>query len=153
MKIKKSTRALLSKAETLFGLSAVAYLFIAVLSSLLRWRNYPDAIWIVDVARAIPTLRPWSFYRHVVVAPPLGSSVNYPPLFLLLTGFVFFLIWDSLRRRGFPIAAVSYAFLLLVAYFFGNPLWQLWVLIINVAAWGYVIFLLTRGKKRVIQQS
>lgn len=54
-----------------------------------------------------------------------------------LPGFVFVMIWDSIRRKeGFPIFGVTYAFILFVANFIGNPLWQLFILIINV--WGFI---------------
>lgn len=43
-----------------------------------------------------------------------------------LLSFVFVFIWDSLRNReGFPVFGTTYAFLLVVANFLGNPLWQL----------------------------
>ncbi|MDP3998517.1 MAG: hypothetical protein Q8P89_02780, partial [bacterium] len=56
-----------------------------------------------------------------------------------LLSFVFVILWDTLRtKEGFPVFGVTYAFSLVVASFIGNPLWQLWVLGINILAFVYL---------------
>lgn len=56
-----------------------------------------------------------------------------------LPGFVFIMIWDTLRSKvGFPVFGVTYAFLLFTANFIGNPFWQPLVLIINILGFIYI---------------
>ena len=74
----------LNSFRLVFLITAFIYLGVGVISSFMGWKNYADTIWIVRVAERLPTLQPWSFLRTEVIAPPLGSSVNYPPLLFLV---------------------------------------------------------------------
>lgn len=60
----------------------------------------------------------------------------------LLLGFVFIIIWDTLRTKGFPTFAVYYSLVLMVSYSSNNPLWQFMVLLTNIIALVYIFSLL-----------
>ncbi len=75
-------------------------------------------------------LSKWVFFRHH------------------LPGFVFLMLWDTLRRKNhFPAFATTYAFLIFVSFFIYNPLWEFAVLSINIIAFAVVFHSLFKGNK------
>lgn len=79
----KFREAWISQPKTVFLTAALFYLLIAFASGFLGWRN-PDCGWIVAVASRLFTLDPYSHYRLISIAPPLGQGFSSPPLLLFL---------------------------------------------------------------------
>jgi len=82
-KSKKPVSYLTSK--NFFVLSAILYFLISAWQSFWGWKS-PDCHWNVSIASHFFTLNPYSFYRGVPVAPPLGLGFCCTPLLLFYLG-------------------------------------------------------------------